>query len=1008
MSSPNDPILSPERHRTMDQPCDDFEQAWHHGRRPIIEDYLDSVAADVRPLLCEELICLELELRCRRGEQPAAAEYTDRFPECARGFDAWLAEARSAAETLRDTAATTDATPVPSTPSGQPAYASPAAPAVDSRPPAEKPRVLGEYELLEPLGQGGMGEVWKARHRRLNRLVAVKLLLVGRRHSPQAVERFLREMKALGQLEHDHVVEASDAGEHDGTIYLVMKLLEGTDLAQLVRESGPLPVAEACELARQAALGLQYLYQKGLVHRDIKPSNLMLIQVGRECEPADEDPHTRSSRPPLAGTVKILDLGLARWNRETPVAAELTGEGQGLGTPDYMAPEQANHAASVDIRADLYGLGASLFYLLTGRAPFAHRTGFFEKVKAIADESPPGIQFLRPEVPDELRDLVTQLLAKRPEDRPQTPAEVANALAAFVAGSVDTPRLGIPVRRRSVIVQPRRRSMKFASKVAYSRSKYRVGCVVSLAAGVTVSMLVLAILMAGREPLQVARLPPDPARPRNSADRRPLGPMVEPLPEPNTKRKPMVEPRPKPIPDPHPPEPKPEPKPIIVREPEPEPTPKGVEESKTVEELRKALRSPDRKRRSTAIVRLGEFGPKAIEAIPDLIRTLQDQEDDIRVLAAEALGKLGPAAKPAVPALAAALRDRSGKLRVQAAKALGQIGLDARLAGSALLALLKDTEHEVVTSAGEALTRIATALAARGQLYASKGENAQALADLSEAIKLNPTIASSYVLRGQVYARMGEDTKALADSIETTKLDPTNAAAFALRGQLHERNKEDDLALAACEEAIKLDPKITAAYAIKCRILGRMGDHNKAIDACTTVIKADPKNIEMYNIRGQALVARGKKDDFPLAIQDYTVVLKNDPKDANAYALRGYANLKMVQFKKAADDSDQAIKLNPNLAVPYNTRAWMWATRLDKGYRDGKKAVEYATKACKLTDYKNEEYLITLGAAYAETGKFAEAIAWEKKAMEAAGKLFEKSVRMKLYENKKPYHPSTN
>src|SRR5262249_15144217 len=151
----------------------------------------------------------------------------------------------------------------------------------------------------------------------------------------------------------------------------------------------------------------------GLVHRDVKPSNLM--------------------RPP-EGTVKLLDLGLARWREEGGVGDDLTGNAQGMGTPDYQAPEQVRGAAAVDGRADLYGLGATLFFLLTGRAPFAHRKGLYVKLDAHRDEAPPDVRQFRPEVSAALAELVSRLLAKKPEHRPQTAAEVAAALDTFVAG----------------------------------------------------------------------------------------------------------------------------------------------------------------------------------------------------------------------------------------------------------------------------------------------------------------------------------------------------------------------------------------------------------------------------------------------------------------------------------------------------------------------------------------------------------------------------------------------
>ncbi|HEY7326074.1 MAG TPA: protein kinase [Gemmataceae bacterium] len=269
-------------------------------------------------------------------------------------------------------------------------------------------RQLGEYDVLERLGSGGMGEVYKARHRRLGKLVALKVLPAGSQNSHERAARFQREMQAVGQLEHPNVVEAHDAGEQSGVVYLAMKLIDGVDLDRLVEQRGPLPIVEACEMIRQAALGLHYLHERDLVHRDVKPSNLM-----------------RTSD----GTVKVLDLGLARWCIEGQEEFGLTGTGRGMGTPDFLAPEQIESAADADVRADLYGLGGTLFYLLTGRPPFAHHSSSFSKLQAHRSEPPPDVRTLRPEVTAELAALVQRLLAKKPEDRLTTAAEVAVALA---------------------------------------------------------------------------------------------------------------------------------------------------------------------------------------------------------------------------------------------------------------------------------------------------------------------------------------------------------------------------------------------------------------------------------------------------------------------------------------------------------------------------------------------------------------------------------------------------
>jgi len=215
---------------------------------------------------------------------------------------------------------------------------------------------IRDYELLEPLGHGGMGTVYRAIHCSLDRIVAVKLLPARRLREPQAVERFQREMRAIGRLNHPAIVRATDAGEVDGTHYLAMDFVDGLDLSRLTKVTGPLPIADACEIIRQAAIALQYAHEQGLIHRDVKPGNLML------------EPDASDSR---CVRVKVMDLGLALFGAASEVIDELTTVGQLMGTLDYMAPEQADSSHTVDATADVYSLGATLFKLLTGTAPYA-------------------------------------------------------------------------------------------------------------------------------------------------------------------------------------------------------------------------------------------------------------------------------------------------------------------------------------------------------------------------------------------------------------------------------------------------------------------------------------------------------------------------------------------------------------------------------------------------------------------------------------------------------------
>jgi len=262
-----------------------------------------------------------------------------------------------------------------------------------------------------------MGTVWKARHTKLDKLVALKLLPGELMTDGDAVARFEREMRAVGKAEHPHIVRAMDAGDADGIHYLVMEYIEGIDLAGLVKQRGPRSIAEACQMIRHAALGLAHAHDHGLVHRDIKPSNLLLSKKG---------------------LVKILDLGLARLQSEKATGeASLTIQGEVMGTPDYMAPEQWQSAHSVGPAADLYALGCTLHFLLTGQPPFSgeHYSSFSQKMTAHVLRPPPAL----PHAPPELETLYQKLMAKEPAARPQSAKELADELRTMIRGWTKSP-----------------------------------------------------------------------------------------------------------------------------------------------------------------------------------------------------------------------------------------------------------------------------------------------------------------------------------------------------------------------------------------------------------------------------------------------------------------------------------------------------------------------------------------------------------------------------------------
>jgi serine/threonine protein kinase len=271
------------------------------------------------------------------------------------------------------------------------------------------------YHVLRLLGQGGMGAVYLAEHRHMGRSVALKVINPDLLNHHGALSRFQQEVRAAAKLDHPNIVAAFDA-DHAGSLhFLVMEHVEGQNLADYLAEKGPLPVAEACNIIRQAALGLHHAHERGMVHRDIKPHNLMLT-------PSNQ--------------VKVLDFGLARFAADPIQSSEvskssevfgLTGPGTVVGTTDYIAPEQARDAHGADGRADIYSLGCSLYHLLTGNPPFPEGSAL-EKLRRHAREEPYPLCAQRTDVPDALAAVVSRMMAKKPEDRYQSAAEVAAAL----------------------------------------------------------------------------------------------------------------------------------------------------------------------------------------------------------------------------------------------------------------------------------------------------------------------------------------------------------------------------------------------------------------------------------------------------------------------------------------------------------------------------------------------------------------------------------------------------
>ncbi len=277
---------------------------------------------------------------------------------------------------------------------------------------------VGKYKLLERVGVGGMGQVFLCEHLFMKKRVAVKILPPAKAEQPAALGRFYREARAAGQLEHPNIVRTHDIDQDGNLHYIVMEYVDGSNLLDMVKHHGPMPAPRAAHYIRQTALGLQYAFDNGLIHRDIKPGNVLVDRNG---------------------TAKLLDMGLARFYQDQSDMLTVKYDDKiVLGTADYVAPEQVANSHAVDVRADIYALGGSLYFLLAGHPPFPTGT-VSQKLLWHRTKDPTPLRQVRPDVPDGLAAVVAKMMHKDPAQRYQTPAEVAVELAQWAAAEVPVP-----------------------------------------------------------------------------------------------------------------------------------------------------------------------------------------------------------------------------------------------------------------------------------------------------------------------------------------------------------------------------------------------------------------------------------------------------------------------------------------------------------------------------------------------------------------------------------------
>ncbi len=536
-----------------------------------------------------------------------------------------------------------------------------------------------KYLILRELGRGGMGVVYQARHKEMDRQVVIKVINRSLLDRPDTLERFHREVRAAALLSHPNIVTAYDAEKVGDSHMLVMEFVPGQSLAEVVQKKGSLPIAHACHFMRQVALGLQHAHERDMVHRDIKPQNLMLS---------------------LKNQIKILDFGLAKVLREQVASTRLTAHDVYMGTPDYCAPEQAQDARSADTRADLYSLGCTLYHLLSGRPPFREDT-VVKTILAHQQKKPRPLPELRPEVPAELWQVVKRLLAKDPAKRYQKPIEVAQALLSFIkpgakqeakdglalSQSTGAPNKGtvfeletsevkkipqdVSAKEPLKEVSEKEEASPFADLAASASLKLsmapkrngRKGCVLTVA--VTGSLALTLILIAGT----IIKLNVQP----------PNGDVAEAMAFKGGTREVSVEGEE-------------QPRPARLAHVQPK---VNLPADASVDDLRKALKNEDPAVQEVAAARLASLKDKAEPAKFALAETLTNPKTPtvVRRNAALALANIGAAAKPVASALAQALKPSEPlEVRQFVAEALAKMEYPAN--EEAIPAVLKAIEND--------------------------------------------------------------------------------------------------------------------------------------------------------------------------------------------------------------------------------------------------------------------------------------------------------------------------
>jgi tetratricopeptide (TPR) repeat protein/serine/threonine protein kinase len=1087
--------------------CERFESAWRRSERPAIESLLPS-AAELRHKAVVELVHMELELRLEAGEAAQAEEYFARFPELA--VDPVESIALVAAEFKHRLRCEPNLTPFefmerfpqlspglelrlnmpPSRHRSQvlrlkcPHCRNPMTlvadlfgdelycPSCGSSFHLERdetiastkrlPR-LGKFELLETVGHGACGTVYRATDTELDRIVAVKLPRSGSFVTKEDEDRFLREGRSVAQLRHPGIVPIYEVGRVGVFPYMASEFVEGRTLAHAIA-SRRFGFRDTAEIVAQAAEALHHAHSLGVVHRDVKPSNLMIVMPKRTAADWQAPKGSRMDSRPRA-TVRVMDFGLARRDEGE---VTLTVDGQVLGTPAYMSPEQARgEAHGVSGQSDIYSLGVILYELLTNELPFRGNKNML--VQQVLNEEPRPPRSLNDRIPRDLETITLKCLRKSSDERFATAEDLAVDLRRFLR---DEPIVARPISRTVRAWRWTRRNP--------------VLTVASLAAVLLVTLLVAFTIAFFRE--RGEREEAEQALQNERVDTFTLQAKLDHVA-------------------------------TAIAEGEFEQSISDYLVAIRIDP-KDAIAYHSRGRAWYAIEKydraIADF-TEAIHLDPKLIaayvsrgnswrhtkeydKAIADYNEAIRLdpkfaVAYVSCGNTwsakgdhdkatadGSAAILLDPNCATAYRVRGAVRHFteeydQAIRDFDKaIRLDPQFSaayvsrGSTWSA--KGDYDKAIVDCSEAILldpNCATAYRVRGVARHFKEEYDAAISDVNEAIRIDPQFSAAYVSCGDIWCAKGDYDQAIADYDEAIRLDPKNAIAYYDRGRAWYANTKYDKAYADWTEAIHLDAQFAVAYISCGNTWSYVNEYEKAIPDCNEAIRLDPKNAIAYYNRGRAWYAKDKYDkaiadwtkaihldpkfvaayvsranawshlneydkaiadcneaidlhpidaayvsrgdawsakgEYDKAVADYTTAIHLDPKEASAFSNRGDGWYAKGELDRAIADWTEALHLDSNLVKAYDGIARVRATSLEERHRDSKLAVEFALKACELTDWKDSGYIQTLAAAYAEAGQFDKAVEWQQKGRDIAPAQNRQELqsRLDLYKSGKPY-----